>query len=92
MVFCGGAADIQPSSAWAVLGGAAIEKRLTLWRGMWGSDHAASIEPADLERLTRMVDRLPLVLGNGDITFYPEEVPISKKLRRKWGAWQPPVA
>ncbi|OGG48335.1 hypothetical protein A2761_03365 [Candidatus Kaiserbacteria bacterium RIFCSPHIGHO2_01_FULL_51_33] len=82
---------IQPSYASAVLGGAAIEKHLTLWRGMWGSDHAASVEPGDLERLIKMVRSLTLVLGDGDIKFYPEEVPTAKKLRRKWGAWKPPT-
>lgn len=75
---------IQPAYAAAVLGACMIEKHITLFRGMYGSDQAASIEPEDTNRLVRMVRELPLVLGDGVIEFYEEEKPVAAKLRRKW--------
>lgn len=75
---------IQPSYAAAVMGAVMIEKHITLLRGMYGSDQAASIEGEDLRKLVRMVhDELPLVMGNGVITFYEEEKGAAEKLRRK---------
>lgn len=74
---------IQPAYAAAVLGACVLEKHITLFRGMYGSDQAASIEPDDLRRLVRMVKELPLVLGDGIIHFYEEERPVAEKLRRK---------
>jgi N-acetylneuraminate synthase len=76
---------IQPSYASAVLGSCMIEKHITLKRAMYGSDQASSIEPDALERLVKMVRELPLVLGDGEIVIYPEEVPVAKKLRRVGG-------
>jgi len=74
---------VQPSYAAAVMGACMIEKHITLFRGMYGSDQAASIEGDDMRKLVRMVRELPLVLGNGEIQFYEEEKPVAKKLRRK---------
>lgn len=82
---------IMPSYAAAVLGACIIEKHLTLYRAMWGSDQAASIEPNRLGDLCRMVKELKIAMGDGDIRFYPDEVPVAKKLRRKWGKWQKPA-
>lgn len=73
---------IQPSYAAAVLGACVIEKHLTLFRGMYGSDQGASIEPDDMCRLVRMIRELPLVMGDGKIVFYDEEKPVAKKLRK----------
>lgn len=73
---------IQPSYAAAVLGSCMIEKHITLWRGMYGSDQGASIEPEALTALVRMVRELPTVLGDGEIVFYEEEREVAQKLRR----------
>lgn len=78
---------IIPTYASVVLGACAIEKHITLYRAMWGSDQTASIEPHDLERLCRMVREFRLAKGDGIIRIYPEEIPIMKKLRRKYGVW-----
>lgn len=74
---------IQPSYAAAVLGACMLEKHVTLFRGMYGSDQGASIEADDLRRLVRMVHEIPLVLGDGEIRFYEDEKPVAAKLRRK---------
>ncbi|MBU0750267.1 N-acetylneuraminate synthase family protein [Patescibacteria group bacterium] len=76
---------IKPAYASAVLGAVMIEKHLTLFRGMFGSDQASSIEADDMARLVRAVEELPLVMGDGDIKFYDEERPVAKKLRRVSG-------
>lgn len=73
---------IQPSYAAAVLGACMLEKHVTLWRGMYGSDQGASIEPEALTALVRMVRELPTVLGDGKIVFYDEERDVATKLRR----------
>jgi N-acetylneuraminate synthase len=74
---------ILPSYAAAVIGTVMIEKHVTLWRGMYGSDQGASIEPDDLNKLVRAVRDLPVALGDGEIRFYEEEVPVAAKLRRR---------
>ncbi|MDB4992179.1 MAG: N-acetylneuraminate synthase [Parcubacteria group bacterium] len=73
---------IQPAYAAAVKGACVLEKHVTLWRGGYGSDQGASIEPGPLADLVRMVRELPIVMGDGEIVFYPEERPVAEKLRR----------
>jgi N-acetylneuraminate synthase len=46
---------IMPSYAAAVMGACVIEKHITLYRAMWGSNQAASLEPENLERLCRLI-------------------------------------
>jgi N-acetylneuraminate synthase len=50
---------------------------------MWGSDQAASLEPAAFERLIKYVRELDVILGDGIMKVYDSELPIIKKLRRK---------
>jgi len=49
---------------------------------MWGSDHAASLEPEGLFRLIRDVRQVNILLGDGNKVVYESEKPIIKKLRR----------
>ena len=79
---------IIPCYASVIMGACAIEKHITLYRAMWGSDQAVSIEPNDLEKLCRMVREFAFIKGNGVISIYPEEIPIMEKLRRKHGQWK----
>ena len=44
---------LQISLAAVALGAVAVERHITLDRTMWGSDHAASLEPTGLEHLVR---------------------------------------
>jgi len=74
---------IMPTYAAVAMGACAIEKHLTLYRAMWGSDQEVSVEPDDFKRLCRAVREFSLVRGNGKIVIYDEEVPLIKKLRRK---------
>ena len=66
-----------------VLGAASIERHITLDRAMWGSDHAASIEPQGLARLVRDIRTWEAACGDGNIVIHEDEVPVAAKLRRK---------
>src|SRR6185503_4682731 len=58
--------DIYTSVAAAALGAACIEKHFTLSRRLYGPDHHASLEPADLARLVEGVRQVHLALGSGE--------------------------
>jgi N-acetylneuraminate synthase len=73
---------LQISLAAAALGAAAIERHITLDRTMWGSDHAASLEPSGLQHLVRDIRIIETALGDGVKRIMPgEEAPMAK-LRR----------
>ncbi|OGI02156.1 MAG: N-acetylneuraminate synthase [Candidatus Melainabacteria bacterium GWF2_32_7] len=73
---------ITPSILAVALGACSIERHITLDRTMWGSDHAASLEPAGLFRLLRDVRSVPVLFGDGKKIVYNSEKPIIKKLRQ----------
>jgi N-acetylneuraminate synthase len=73
---------LQISLAAAALGATAIERHITLDRTMWGSDHAASLEPTGLQHLVRDIRIIETALGDGVKRIMPgEEAPMAK-LRR----------
>ena len=56
----------SPSSVAAVaLGACVVERHVTLDRAMWGSDHAASLEPNGIMRLVRDIRLVETALGDG---------------------------
>lgn len=65
----------------AVLGAVSIERHITLNRAMWGSDHAASLEPKGLQQLVNGIRAWERARGDGVIKVYESELPIAKKLR-----------
>ena len=72
-----------PSSVAAVaLGACIIERHITTDRALWGSDHAASLEPNGIMRLVRDVRLVESAMGDGDKRVLPVEVPVMEKLRR----------
>lgn len=75
-----------PSSVAAVaLGACMIERHLTLDRAMWGSDHAASLEPNGMTRLVRDIRLIETALGDGVKRVLQREQPVIQKLRRIHG-------
>ena len=67
----------------AVMQGAnSVEKHITLDRAMWGSDHAASLEPRGLQLMVRDIRSIPIVLGDGVKKVFESEKPIIEKLRK----------
>jgi N-acetylneuraminate synthase len=73
-----------PSSVVAVaLGACIVERHITLDRSMWGSDHAASLEPNGLTRLIRDIRLAEASMGDGVKRVIEREFPVMQKLRRK---------
>jgi len=81
--FSGHEKGIAPSLISAVLGANSVERHITIDRTLWGSDHAASLEPSGLFRMVRDIKMMPVLLGDGVKKVYESEVPIIQKLRRK---------
>lgn len=73
---------LQVTYAAVTLGACAVERHITLDRAMWGSDHAASVEPGGLIRLVRDIRVIETAMGDGVKQVYDSELPIMKKLRR----------
>ncbi len=73
-----------PTTVAAVaLGACAVERHITLDRAMWGSDQAASVEPAGFERLVRYIRTVEAAMGDGVKKVYESELPQLAKLRRQ---------
>jgi len=72
-----------PSTIAAVaLGACCVERHVTLDRAMWGSDHAASLEPNGITRIVSYIRLVEQSLGDGVKRVYEREQPIIRKLRR----------
>jgi N-acetylneuraminate synthase len=66
----------------AALGISSLERHITLNRNMYGSDQAASVEPAELRTLVDVVGRIHDAMGDGQIGK-PAALPSSGGLRRR---------
>jgi N-acetylneuraminate synthase len=73
---------LQISVAAVALGAVAVERHITLDRTMWGSDHAASLEPTGLAHLIRDIRIVEQALGDGVKRVFPGEQAPMAKLRR----------
>lgn len=79
--YSGHEASVSPSVIAVVLGAQAVERHITLDRSMYGSDHAASLEPAGLRTLVQQIRKVPTVLGDGVKHITETEKTVAKKLR-----------
>ena len=73
---------LQISIAAVALGAVAVERHITLDRTMWGSDHAASLEPGGFEHLVRDIRIIEEAMGDGVKRVFPGELAPLAKLRR----------
>jgi N-acetylneuraminate synthase len=73
---------LQISLAAVALGAVTVERHITLDRTMWGSDHAASLEPTGLQHLIRDIRIVERALGDGVKRVFPGEQAPMAKLRR----------
>ena len=73
--------SVAPSIVAAALGAIAIERHITLDRSMYGSDQAASLDPAGLHSLLDGLRRLPEMFGDGEKRITPGEALVAEKLR-----------
>ena len=80
--YSGHEVGLVPSAVAVSLGACLIERHLTIDRAMWGSDQAASVEPAGFERLVKYIRVAEASMGDGVKRVYESEIPSLKKLRR----------
>jgi N-acetylneuraminate synthase len=80
--YSGHETGLPSSVASVVLGACMLERHITLDRAMWGSDHAASLEPNGITRLVRDIRLVETSMGDGIKRIYDSERPIIQKLRR----------
>ncbi|MDB4918514.1 N-acetylneuraminate synthase family protein [Mucilaginibacter sp.] len=63
------------------LGATFVERHFTLDRAMWGSDHAASVEPQGFQRMVRDIHDVETAMGDGVKKVYESELGPLKRLR-----------
>jgi N-acetylneuraminate synthase len=80
--YSGHETGIPTSVATVVMGACMVERHITLDRAMWGSDHAASLEPNGISRLVRDIRLIEASMGDGVKRVFESEKPIIQKLRR----------
>ena len=79
--YSGHEAGLAISFGAAAMGITSLERHVTLSRAMYGSDQAASIEPAGFRSLVGAVRKINQARGDGAIGYHETEVPIAQKLR-----------
>jgi N-acetylneuraminate synthase len=80
--YSGHEVGLVPSAVAVALGACLVERHITLDRAMWGSDHAASVEPQGMEQLVKYIRVTEAGLGDGVKKVYDSEQPSIKKMRR----------
>ena len=80
--YSGHEVGLVPTAIAIAFGTCVVERHLTLDRAMWGSDQAASVEPAGFERLVKYIRVAEASLGDGVKRVYESEKGSMKKLRR----------
>ena len=74
---------VSPSVIAFMLGATAIERHITLDRSMWGTDQSASLSGQGLNVLSKILHKIPLMLGDGKKKISSEE----KKMLKKFKYW-----
>ncbi len=81
--YSGHETGLQTTVAAVALGARLVERHITLDRAMWGTDQAASVEPAGFLRLVRDIRVVEAAFGDGKKRVYESEVAMRDKLRRR---------
>lgn len=79
--YSGHESSVSPSVVAVALGAVALERHITLDRAMWGTDHAASLNPQGLIQLVGAVKKVGIVLGLAEKKLFPGEDEVASKLR-----------
>jgi N-acetylneuraminate synthase len=79
--YSGHEVGLAVSYAAAALGISSLERHITLDRAMYGSDQAASVEPAGFRQMVGAVRKIEKAMGNGDRSISHKEILIAEKLR-----------
>ena len=80
--YSGHETGLATTVAAVAMGACFVERHFTLDRAMWGSDHAASVEPQGMQKLVRDIRDVELALGDGIKKVYESEMGAMKRLRR----------
>ncbi|MDI9879482.1 N-acetylneuraminate synthase family protein [Flectobacillus longus] len=80
--YSGHETGLATTVAAVAMGATFVERHFTLDRAMWGSDHAASVEPQGLARLVKDIRDVEIASGDGVKKVYDSEVGQMKKLRK----------
>jgi sialic acid synthase SpsE len=73
---------IGPSVAAVALGACVVERHFTLDKTLKGTDHQASLEPAELARMVLMIREVEKAMRVKGKKVFPEEQAAAKKLRK----------
>ena len=79
--YSGHETGLATTVAAVALGATFVERHFTLDRAMWGSDHAASVEPQGFQRLVRDIRDIETAAGDGIKQVYESELAPMKRLR-----------
>jgi len=80
--YSGHETGIAISCAAVALGATSIERHITLDRSMYGSDQAASLEPAGIRQLVGAIRNIETAFGDGIKRFLDVEKPVAENLRQ----------
>jgi N-acetylneuraminate synthase len=80
--YSGHESGIIVSCAAAALGATSIERHITLDRSMYGSDQAASLEIAGLNKMVQYIRDIEKAMGSPEKVVTEKEREIAKKLRK----------
>lgn len=80
--YSGHEVGLSTTVAAVAMGACVVERHLTLDRSMFGSDQAASVEPAGFKKLVRYIRTVESAMGDGRKRVLEAEKPIQQKLRR----------
>lgn len=79
--YSGHETGLATTVAAVALGATFIERHFTLDRAMWGSDHAASVEPQGFQRMVRDIRDVETSTGEGIKRVYESELGPMRRLR-----------
>ncbi len=79
--YSGHETGLATTVAAVAMGATFVERHFTLDRAMWGSDHAASVEPQGFQRLVRDIRDIESSTGDGIKRVYESEIAPMKRLR-----------
>jgi N-acetylneuraminate synthase len=81
--YSGHETGLATTVAAVALGASFVERHFTLDRAMWGSDHAASVEPGGMAKLVRDIRDVEVAMGDGIKQVYESELEPRRRLRRE---------
>ncbi len=82
--YSGHESTVSPTIFAYLLGANYIERHITLDRSMWGTDQAASLSSNGLQNLVNILEKAPLVMGDGVKKLSNEE----KNMLTKFKYWR----